>query len=63
MSIILISRHDYLGKLAIIKNYLSVVLSDNRLPSDIKEKVKTAYDTNDNLIQSIKDSPAVESSI
>lgn len=61
MSIIQISRHDYLGKLTIIKNYLAVVLSNNALPpdSDIKEKIKIAYDACEELINLTKNSPPV----
>ena len=55
MSQVTISSHDFLGKLSVVKNYLSVVIADEKnMDSKHVEYLKNAFDANQSLIDAIK---------
>ncbi|MBI4137616.1 hypothetical protein HY469_06150 [Candidatus Roizmanbacteria bacterium] len=53
--IIQINSHDVLGKLSIVKNYLSVLQSDTGLTDNQKKYLGPAYQATEELITIIKD--------
>jgi len=53
MSKILVDNHDFLGKLSVIKNCLSLLL-EKESGQDKKELLKMAANTNQQLIDNIK---------
>ncbi len=55
MSNISINSHDFLGKLSIIKNYLSVLAENNALAEHEKEYIRRAFEANESLITLIKE--------
>jgi hypothetical protein len=61
MSAVTLNSHDLLGKYSIIKNHLSVLLSESKLAGRDLEYVQRCYDTTEELIQMVKDntSPSV----
>ena len=56
MAIISVNSHDFLGKLTIIKNYLSLVLQEEKVRDDEKltESLGRAFKANQELIDLIK---------
>lgn len=53
--IISVDSHDVLGKLSIVKNYLSVAMESGTLPEKEKEYLKRAFEGNEALITHIKE--------
>ena len=53
--IIQINSHDALGKLSIVKNYLSVLQSDITLTDNQKKYIGPAYQATEELIAVIKE--------
>ena len=53
MSKVLVDNHDFLGKLSVIKNCLSLLL-EKESGQDKKELLKMAANTNQQLIDNIK---------
>lgn len=53
--IIQLNSHDALGKLSIVKNYLSVLQSDTTLTEAQKKYIGPAYQATEELITMIKD--------
>ncbi|KKR71166.1 MAG: hypothetical protein UU81_C0049G0005 [Microgenomates group bacterium GW2011_GWC1_41_8] len=53
--IIQINSHDALGKLSIVKNYLSVLQSDTSLTDSQKKYIGPAYQATEELIALIKE--------
>lgn len=50
-----VDSHDILGKLSIIKNYLSVAMESGTLPEKEKEYLKRSFEANESLIAHIKE--------
>jgi len=50
-----VDSHDVLGKLSIIKNYLSVLLENSNLTEKEKEYIQHSFEANESLIQTIKE--------
>ena len=61
--IISVDSHDVLGKLSIIKNYLSVLMENPTLPEKEKEYAKRSFEANEALITHIKEKTAANQSI
>lgn len=55
---ITVDSHDVLGKLSIIKNYLSVLLENPSIPEKEKEYAKRSFEANEFLIAYIKEKTA-----
>lgn len=53
--IISVDSHDILGKLSVVKNYLSVAMESGTLPEKEKEYLQRAFDGNEALISHIKE--------
>ena len=53
--IIQINSHDVLGKLSIIKNYLSVLRSDESLNEGQRKLIAPAYQSTQELIDQVKE--------
>jgi hypothetical protein len=61
--IISVDSHDVLGKLSIVKNYLSVLLENKTLSEKDKEYIKRAIESNEFLISLVKEKTQTISSI
>lgn len=55
MSAVSVDSHDVLGKLSIIKNYLSVIREENTLSEKDKQYLSRAYDATEQLISLVKE--------
>lgn len=53
--IVQLNSHDALGKLSIIKNYLSVLQSDETLSEDQKKLIIPAVSSTQELINQVKE--------
>jgi hypothetical protein len=53
--IISVDSHDVLGKLSVVKNYISVAMESGTLPEKEKEYLKRAFEGNEALIAHIKE--------
>lgn len=61
--IISVDSHDVLGKLSIVKNYLSVLLENKTLSEKDKEYIKRAIESNEFLISLVKEKTQITSTI
>ena len=50
-----LNPHDVLGKLSVVKNYLSVLRQDQTLTDSQKKLITPAYDAAQELIDMVKD--------
>lgn len=57
-----VDSHDVLGKLSIVKNYLSVLMENPALAEKDKEYLKRSFEANESLITHIKEKTAANSS-
>lgn len=58
MSAVTLDSHDVLGKLSVVKNYLSVLLENTSLPDKDREYITRSFEANESLIALVKEKTA-----